>query len=467
MKYPLLAKLVALGAITAALLVALSAVDGVVSERQQRQQEAQRGMADSLAGAQTLLGPALQRRCRETWQQTDGEGKDSKTSTQFRDRVQTLWPAKLDVATSTAIEPRYRGLFKVNGYLAKAVLTADWADTAPPEAGAEHPGSRMQCEPATLAVALGDARGIRSVNVIAGGQSLAVLPGSLLPALPRGLHAVLPDASVASVGGSPLRAVVTLELAGTASMAWAPVGDESSVHATSDWPHPSFGGQFLPVSRQVTPQGFEARWQVSGLATTAQQALRDGATLCELRDSADALYRAPDDAKRACVETFGVHFMNPVNGYVLSDRALKYGLLFIVLTFVAVALVEVMRKLRVHPVQYLLVGCALTVFFLLLVSLGEHLSFDMAYLCASVACTALLTFYGRHVLQGTLPGLVFGAGIALLYGALYALLQLEQTALMLGSILLFVVLAAVMVATRRIDWYAQAVQLQGEPGAPA
>jgi inner membrane protein len=127
----------------------------------------------------------------------------------------------------------------------------------------------------------------------------------------------------------------------------------------------------------------------------------------------------------------------------------------------------VMRKLRVHPVQYLLVGCALTVFFLLLVSLGEHLSFDMAYLCASVACTALLTFYGRHVLQGTLPGLVFGAGIALLYGALYALLQLEQTALMLGSILLFVVLAAVMVATRRIDWYAQAVQLQGEAGTPA
>jgi inner membrane protein len=143
---------------------------------------------------------------------------------------------------------------------------------------------------------------------------------------------------------------------------------------------------------------------------------------------------------------------------VLSDRATKYGLLFVVLTFVAVGLVEVLRRLRVHPVQYLLVGSALTVFFLLLVSLSEHLPFSVSYLAASVACTSLLAYYGSHVLGGWRAGAVFGAALGVLYGALYVLLQLEQTALVLGSVLLFAVLAAVMVATRKLDWYGLAGQ---------
>jgi inner membrane protein len=142
-----------------------------------------------------------------------------------------------------------------------------------------------------------------------------------------------------------------------------------------------------------------------------------------------------------------------VNPYSLSDRAIKYGLLFIGLTFVAVAMVELLLRRRVHPVQYLLVGCAISVFFLLLLSLSEHFPFAVSYGAAATACVALLAFYGRHVLGGWREGLVFGGGIAGLYAALYALLQMEQTALVLGSVLLFAVLAAVMVATRRFDWY--------------
>ncbi len=161
-----------------------------------------------------------------------------------------------------------------------------------------------------------------------------------------------------------------------------------------------------------------------------------------------------------CVETFGVAFIDPVSTYTLSDRATKYGLLFIALTFVGVAAVEVMRRIRVHPMQYLLVGCALAVFFLLLVSLSEHLAFAWAYLAASAACTLLLAFYGTHVLRGARSGLAFGAAVAALYGVLYVLLQLEQTALLLGSLLLFAVLAGVMVATRRIDWYALLARLR-------
>ena len=166
------------------------------------------------------------------------------------------------------------------------------------------------------------------------------------------------------------------------------------------------------------------------------------------------------EARGGCLETFGVAFMDPVNPYVLSDRATKYGMLFIALTFVAVGLVEVLGRLRVHPIQYLLVGAALTVFFLLLVSLSEHLSFGIAYAAASLACTSLLGFYGAFILRSARAGALFGAGIGSLFATLYALLQMEQTALVLGSVLLFVVLAVIMISTRRLDWYALTARLR-------
>jgi len=451
MRFPWLIKLAALAAIIVLLLIALAAVEGVVHERERRQVEAEQGVAGSLAGAQTLLGPVLLRNCHETWVRFEGEGKERSKLNQRRDFTLTQWPRQLDVSSQVTLEPRYRGLFKVNGYLVQSTLLADWAETELPGPNRELAEANLSCDPAIVAVALSDARGLRSAVLTLDGSSRPVLPGSLLAGEPHGLHAVLP----ANAGGAPVHAEIKLALAGTASLAWVPVADETTVSARSDWPHPSFGGQFLPLTREVGATGFNARWQVSALATSAQQVLREGARSCGLHEGGEAA-----GAKAVCVDSFGVSFIDPVNGYVLSDRALKYGLLFIALTFVAVGLVEVMRRLRVHPVQYLLVGCALTVFFLLLTSLGEHLPFDIAYLGASLACTLLLGYYGSHVLGGWRAGSVFGGGIALLYGALFALLQLEQTALVLGSILLFTVLAVVMVATRRIDWYALAAQMR-------
>ena len=147
----------------------------------------------------------------------------------------------------------------------------------------------------------------------------------------------------------------------------------------------------------------------------------------------------------------------------MSDRAIKYGLIFIALTFVTVGLTELLTGRRVHPVQYLLVGMALSLFFLLLLSLSEHLPFLLAYLIAAGAAAVVLTQYAAAMLGGWWRGLAVGGGIALLYGALYVLLSREQTALVIGAVLLFAVLAAVMMLTRRLDWY----RLGGEPSAPA
>jgi inner membrane protein len=209
----------------------------------------------------------------------------------------------------------------------------------------------------------------------------------------------------------------------------------------------------LPSEREVKADGFNARWRLSALATTAQHDISNGKKVCDAASTAGSDHALAATAERDCADSFSVAFIDPVNPYTLSDRATKYGVLFIALTFVAVGLFELMKKLRVHPVQYLLVGSALCSFFLLLVSLSEHLPFGVSYAIAATACVLLLAYYASHMLGSLARGVPLGAGIALLYGLLYVLLQLEQTALVVGAVALFMVLTAVMVLTRNVNWY--------------
>jgi inner membrane protein len=236
---------------------------------------------------------------------------------------------------------------------------------------------------------------------------------------------------------------MALDLLGTQQLALVPIATDNQFQLTSGWPHPSFGGRFLPSTRQVRAQGFDASWRLSALATRAQQQLQNGGDLCSAGGSG-----------RDCLDTVNVDFIDPVDTYVLSDRATKYGVLFIFLTFVAVGLVELLGRVRVHPVQYGLVGAALCSFFLLLLSLSEHLPFELAYAAAGAACVTLLGYYASFILGDWRRGLPFGGLMALMYGLLYVLLRLEQTSLIVGSLALFVVLTVIMVATRQVDWYA-------------
>ena len=154
------------------------------------------------------------------------------------------------------------------------------------------------------------------------------------------------------------------------------------------------------------------------------------------------------------MESVAVSLVDPVNPYTLADRATKYGILFVLLTFGGFFLFETVKRLPIHPIQYLLVGLALSIFFLLLLALSERIAFGWAYIAASVACVGLLGFYLAHVLRSRMRGLAAGGAFALLYAALYGLLVSEDNALVLGAGLLFVVLAGAMVATRKVDWYA-------------
>ncbi|NCT84210.1 MAG: cell envelope integrity protein CreD [Comamonadaceae bacterium] len=418
---PTFAKLAVLAVVSVLLCIVLAQIGGLVQERQARQMEAARSVEQAFAGAQMLLGPLLTRSCKETWVSGRGDNES-------RHFTLMATPARLDVNGSLVPETRYRGLFKINTYAGKLELAAHWSDTVALTPRGEHPGSRLDCGDATVMVSVSDARGLRHVELQREGRSLGVKPGTTDAAYRSGLHAPLPDLRP----DQALSLTLALDIVGTERLAVVPAAGSMTMRLQSSWPHPSFGGRFLPTDRQVDASGFQASWKVTELASNAAGQVAVGE-------------KSPD--------TLDVELIDPVNPYVLSDRAIKYGLMFIALTFVTVGLTELLTGRRVHPVQYLLVGLALSLFFLLLLSLSEHLPFVAAYLIAAGAAAAVLTQYAAAMLGSWRRGAAFGGGIALLYGALYVLLSREQTALVIGALLLFAVLAAVMTLTRKLDWY--------------
>ena len=192
------------------------------------------------------------------------------------------------------------------------------------------------------------------------------------------------------------------------------------------------------MERKLDASGFTAQWTTTFFSTNLEEALHR----CE----------EPASCEEFTGRRLGVSFVDPVDQYLKTDRAIKYALLFITLTFAGFFLFEVLKRLSVHPVQYGLVGAALALFYLLLLSLSEHVGFAAAYLLSSAGCVGLIAFYVTHILRSLVWGLRFGCGLALLYGCLYALLSADDYALLMGSLLLFAVLAAVMTLTRNVNW---------------
>ena len=438
MPQSLFVKALILAGVALLLCVCLMRIGWVVDERQGFQREAVASVAQSQADAQTLLGPMLLRHCVERWTEVSGEGKDRKLINQQRDIDLQSLPAQLEVNGTLQQEARYRGLFKVNGYAGQLRLAAAWADLQALQTKAEHEGGRLECEEPRVMLADSDVRGLRSARLIANDGALTVRPGTTHSAYPKGLHAVI----AAPAYATPLRLQLDLELSGAQSFSLVPAAASTTLKINSNWPHPSFFGRFLPSTRTITEEGFSAQWQVSELASSALREVLEG----KLVPGLGGVGNEP-------VDKLELSLIDPVNPYVMSDRAIKYGLLFIVLTFLSVGLVELLAGARVHPVQYLLVGLAQSLFFLLLLSLSEHLDFFIAYAIAAGSLVGLLTYYGAAVLGGWRAGAMFGAGIALLYGTLYVLLTLEQASLLVGSVLLFGGLALVMMVTRKLDWY--------------
>lgn len=433
MKWMLLLKSVIVGFLSLVLLIPLMMVLGLVEARNTRQRQVRENVAASAAGRQQLVGPLLVATYRE---RVTTEEKDERTGqvvqrVKWVPRIQTTVPKDLQLRSEAKVEERHRGLYKaqifhLNGTLSGTVLM---------NPGLGLPFGSPNFEPGRLqlVVGLSDLRGIRNRPVaVWDGAKHEFEPGVPGELLPSGIHADL-----GPLENNPKKEIsfeVPLEITGSEDLSIAPVAENTQVTLRSDWTSPSFAGRFLPVKHTITDQGFEATWQVFALARNLGAILnRDGA--------------------RPTEECFSVAFLEPVNVYLQSERAVKYGFLFVALTFGAFFLFELLKGLRIHPVQYFLVGLALAMFFLLLISLSEHIPFIPAYLASAGACILLIGSYLVTALKSFARGLGFSGGLALLYTALYGLLASEDNALLLGAALLFLALGVVMMATRKLDWY--------------
>jgi inner membrane protein len=449
-----LIKIGLIGVLALVLLAPVAMIRDLITERQARRNEAVGGIALGWGQRQSLAGPYLAVPYERTWTEVAREVIDGTSKERRTERSETL-VLRLPVdavswSIAAATSEKARGIYKARLYTAR--IRAQGRLTVPQRYGLPETTSRIKWGTPRLVLGIADSRGIRTVTPLALGEGkIDFLPGAGDSALAAGIHAPLdvlrPEQAHAVDFG------FTLELAGSESFAIAPLARDTTVELRADWPHPSFQGVFLPASHDLAENGFTARWQVSRYAAQGAERL------------------AACDRAKPCpslgAQELGVSFIEPVGIYQRLDRASKYGFLFIGLTFAAFLLFELLRRLPIHPVQYALVGLALAMFFLLLTALSEHFAFALAYAAATLACAGLVGAYLTRVLRSVTAGLGFGATLAALYAALYMLLQAEDYALLSGSILLFALLAGVMIATRRVDWYRLTRSGSMQPGENA
>jgi len=449
MRTNVLVKAFIVGAVAVAFIVPLTMIWKIVQDRSRYRDTVMAEVAQSTAQSQTLVGPLVVVRYREVLPAAVKGEVD-----QIREGAEILLPDSLRIRSRARIETRQRGIYRVPVFRTANGFAATF--TLPPRLGLEK--RHLAEEPrAEVVFGVSDPRGIRAIpEVKLDGAALEPRIGTGLGSLQHGFSAALPP----DAAGRRVAVDVGVELIGTDRLLFLPVGAVTDVELSSDWPHPSFVGGFLPDERSVSARGFQAHWKLSRFATGVDDAMariRDGMSRGAPMTGADG--RTPGFPNT----DLGVRFVQPVDVYVQSERAVKYGVLFVFLTFVAFFLFEVLRRMAVHPIQYALCGAALALFFLLLVSLSEHLPFAFSYLIASGACVGLAAFYVGHVLRSVMRGVVFGGLLGTLYAFLYVILQSEDYALLLGALLLFAALAIVMIITRHVDWYRLSEQ-SGTPG---
>ncbi|MCO8164697.1 cell envelope integrity protein CreD [Pseudomonas sp. 21LCFQ02] len=432
------------------LLIPLMMIGGLISERQAQRDTVLDDIARSSSYSQQITGPVVvipYRRSVQVWK-VKAQSDERYQETEIERGYLHFLPERFEVDGKVRTELRSRGIYEARLYHAQSQISGHFA--LPEKLGLDDSFEEYSFERPYLAVGLSDIRGIENALTLQmNGQTLEFEPGTRLSRLGEGVSATLP----AIDGKQPTRLsfAFDLNLQGTGQLNVTPVGKSSTVKLVADWPHPSFIGNYLPTQREVSAAGFSAQWQTSFFSTNLEEAFDK----CLRSDQCADLHG----------RSFGVSFIDPVDQYLKSDRAIKYALLFIALTFAGFFLFEVLKSMAVHPVQYALVGAALALFYLMLLSLSEHLGFATAYLLSAAGCVLLIGFYVSHVLRGVRQGVGFALGLAALYGLLYGLLSAEDYALLMGSLLLFGLLGVFMVLTRKLDWYGIAPGISHKPAA--
>ena len=430
------------------LLIPLSMIRSLVRERESRAYEAEMNIIDGAGGSLVLAGPLM----------VLPYELDGKTHRYISRGEVSLLPEDIRISGRLEVEYRQRGIYRVPVY--SALIDASGYFLMP---GSEifPEGARPLKDEFKFVIGIADMRGIHDVSDLSWNSDLLVLtPDTGLSSLGSGISALIPG-SGAGPSGNKAEFSWKMEIGGGGSVAVTPLGRNSELILSGNWPSPSFQGAILPDKRELDDTGFSARWRIPEVSRPIQP----------WWDSSNTPEINPVDY------SLRVELLEPAGAYTRIERSVKYAVIFLLIPFAVFFLFEILGGLKVHPVQYLLAGAADIMFYLLLLAFSEHIGFNVSYLIAAAAVTLLISFYsgsitGNITVRNRRSAASIPAVLSAAYLWLWVTLQSEDYALLIGSAGLFLIISLVMVLTRKVDWYAGESNRmdigtegnQGEPG---
>ncbi|CDA01950.1 TPA: cell envelope integrity protein CreD [Klebsiella variicola subsp. variicola] len=440
LKSPLFWKITTLIGCVVLLSLPLMMVRELINERADYRSEVVDAIEQSTSGSQKLAGPLIAIPVTETLTRMENQKEVN-----YQRSWEYYWlPESLAVTGKQTVESRRVGIYSGQVWHNALQIKASFD---PLRLAALRKTNIVLGQP-RLVVSVGDARGIGAIHAPEiNGNVLSVEPGLGISGDGAGIHMPMP---ALAEDNKPLEIAFSLDLNGTGEFSLVPIGRNSELQLTSNWPHPGFLGSFLPTQREVSAAGYRAHWQSSWFANDMGSYFKD--------DMEIPWSRLP---------AFSADVMSLADQYQLTDRATKYAILLIGLTFMAFFVFESLTRRPLHPMQYLLVGLSLVLFYLVLLALSEHVGFTAAWLAASLSGAVMNGVYLQAVLRGWRNSLLFVAALLLLDGVMWFLLHSEDSALLLGTGVLVLALSVLMFLTRRVDWYALSLPKGSAPPPPA
>ncbi|HBU9202823.1 cell envelope integrity protein CreD [Klebsiella variicola] len=440
LKSPLFWKITTLIGCVVLLSLPLMMVRELINERADYRSEVVDAIEQSTSGSQKLAGPLIAIPVTETLSRMENQKEVN-----YQRSWEYYWlPESLAVTGKQTVESRRVGIYSGQVWHNALQIKASFD----PLRLAALRKTNIVLGPPRLVVSVGDARGIGAIHAPeVNGNVLSVEPGLGISGDGAGIHMPMP---ALAEDNKPLEIAFSLDLNGTGEFSLVPIGRNSELQLTSNWPHPGFLGSFLPTQREVSAAGYRAHWQSSWFANDMGSYFKD--------DMEIPWSRLP---------AFSADVMSLADQYQLTDRATKYAILLIGLTFMAFFVFESLTRRPLHPMQYLLVGLSLVLFYLVLLALSEHVGFTAAWLAASLSGAVMNGVYLQAVLRGWRNSLLFVAALLLLDGVMWFLLHSEDSALLLGTGVLVLALSVLMFLTRRVDWYALSLPKGSAPPPPA
>lgn len=411
------------------LLIPVSMIESLIRERSNLRESVVTEVSNAWSQSQTLAGPILSIPYTYHLETDDGNLIERTAHAYFL-------PDHLNISGDVSPEVRYRSIYEVVVYTSN--LGIEGAFSRPDFTAFDIAPDNILWDDAAITVGLTDLRGINDeVTLQWGSERYGFGPGTATKDIVSAGITTPIDMGSDGLLSATYAFSFDLSLNGSRSLHFTPLGEETTVELESVWADPSFDGAFLPDERSVNNDGFSANWKVLHLNRNYPQAW-----LGQQHNVAES--------------SFGVRLLMPVDAYQKSTRSAKYAIIFILLTFVTFFFIEVMNSKRIHPIQYIMIGFALSIFYVLLLSISEHLTFNIAFILSSIAITLLITLYSITLFKNKRLTLLTAGLISLMYGFIYTVLQLQDYALLIGSLGLFLVLTSFMYLSRKIDWYATA-----------